>query len=507
MRALRSFVPVVLVVVGSVSLAGAGAANAEATTRSAGQSTQASTAVKWTACRGHTKFRCAWIPVPIDYAKPSLGTIELAVVMLPSPSKKPLGDLFMNPGGPGGSGVDFLEQSASAYPAALRAKFNIVSWDPRGVERSDPVTCVNANEMRVLTQITPQPSTPSQIAQVVKVTKQFVTDCEAHTSRLLLENVGTRTTVEDLDRLRADLGQSKLDYLGFSYGTYIGELYAEKYPTHIRAMVLDGAIDPSLSTTVKDREQALGFEDDLHAFFHWCDANRTCHQRLPGGAAASYDKLFAKFETGWTITAHFLSLYGGTQPVTLGVALLGVISTLYSNEAWPNLGLAIDRGLHGNGDLLAELAYSYEGLQQNGTFTNEEESNVAINCVDEPGPKALSSYEQLAKQLAVVAPDFGASEAWGTLTCAYWPVAPQGSPGAIHAPGTPPILVVGSTGDPATPYVWAKAVASQLDNAVLLTRTGTGHTGYFSSSCIRGFVDRYLQTVAVPPTGTVCPSN
>jgi pimeloyl-ACP methyl ester carboxylesterase len=505
-RALRTIVPVVLAAAGSLFSVGAAAANASSAARISGHARR-SVAVRWTACRGHAGFRCAWIPVPIDYAQPTLGTIKLAVVMLPATSRHPVGDLFINPGGPGASGVDFLEQSGSDYPAALRAKFNLVSWDPRGIERSDPVLCVNANEMRALTQITPQPATAAQVAQVVRATKQFVADCEAHTSRLLLENVGTRATAEDLDRLRADLGQAKLDYLGFSYGTYLGEVYAQRYPTHIRAMVLDGAVDPSLTTIAKDRQQALGFEVDLHAFFRWCDADKTCHQRLPDGAEVSYDKLMAKFATGWTESAYFLPKFGGTQPVTLGVALEGVISTLYSNLAWPDLGLAIDRGLHGSGDLLAELAYSYEGLQVNGTFTNEQEANVAINCLDSPVPMTLSSYETLAKQFAALAPDFGASEAWGTLTCAYWPFAAQAKPGPIHAPGTPTILVVGSTEDPATPYGWAEAVASQLDNAVLLTRAGTGHTGYFSSSCIRRYVDQYLATLALPPAHTVCPSD
>lgn len=504
MRALRTLALSVLLA-GPVAIAGTGTAKAWAHAGIVGHT--APPAVTWTACPGHKSFRCARIPVPIDYAKPSLGTIRLAVVMLPATGKEPLGDVFTNPGGPGGSGVDFLEQNSTAFPASLRAEFNLVSWDPRGVERSDPVRCVSANGVRELTQADPQPSTPAQIAQVVRETRKFVAGCVAHTSRLLLENVGTRTTIEDLDSLRADLGQAKLDYLGFSYGTFIGELYAEKYPTHIRAMVLDGALDPALSLTAGDRQQALGFEDDLHAFFRWCNSNKTCHKLLPRGARASYEKLFSFFDAGGVMQADFKKLYGGTQPVTLGVAELGVIAALYSNQVWPYLGQALNEGLDQNGDMLAELAYSYEGLQTNGKFTNEEEANVAINCVDSPSPRQLLFYEKLAKKLAKVAPDFGAAEAWGSMTCAYWPVAARGAPRPIHAPGTPKILVVGSTGDPATPYAWAKAIASQLDNAVLLTRTGTGHTGYFSSSCIRGYVDRYLETVAVPPSGTICPSN
>jgi pimeloyl-ACP methyl ester carboxylesterase len=503
MRALRTFAPVLLFIAGSASVLGVSAVGASSRVASRA----ADSAIKWATCRGYKDFRCASIPVPIDYAQPSLGKLDLAVVMLPSTSAKPLGDLFMNPGGPGASGIDFLEQSASAFPPSLRAKFNLVSWDPRGVERSDPVTCVNANQVRALTQENPQPSTPAEIAAVVTLTKQFVAACLAHTSRLLLENVGTATTIEDLDQLRADLGQSKLYYLGFSYGTFIGEMYAAKYPTHIGAMVLDGAVDPALSLVAGDREQALGFEGDLHAFFGWCDHDKTCRKRLPGGAQAAYHRLMAFFAAGNTIEADFKSRYGGVQPVTLGVAQLGVISSLYSKSAWPYLGLAINRGLQHKGDLLAALAYEYEGLQQNGKFSNEDEANVAINCVDSPSTRGLSFYESLAKRLSAVAPDFGAAEAWGSLTCAYWPIPAEGAPHEIHAPGTPTILVVGSTDDPATPYAWAKAVAAQLDNAVLLTRTGSGHTGYFFSSCVRGYVDQYLTTGKVPPSGTVCPSN
>jgi pimeloyl-ACP methyl ester carboxylesterase len=505
MRALRSLVPLLLVLAGPASLVGAGAVGVPPSARVASSADAGS--VKWTTCPGYSNLRCASIPVPIDYVAPSLGTLKLAVAMLPSSSAKPLGDLFTNPGGPGASGVDFLEQNASAFPPSLRAKFDIVSWDPRGVERSDPVNCVNADETRTLIQEDPAPSTPVEIARVVQLAKQFVDDCFAHTSRLLLEHVGTATTIEDLDRLRADLGQPKLFYLGFSYGTYIGEMYAAKYPTHIGEMVLDGAVDPALSLAAGDREQALGFEGDLHAFFSWCNKDATCHNRLPDGAKVSYDALMAYLAAGNSITADFKPIYGGSQPVTLGVAELGVISSLYAKAAWPYLGLAIDRGLHHNGDLLAALAYEYEGLQQNGTFSNEEEANVAINCVDAPSPRGLAFYEHLATQLGAIAPDFGAAEAWGSLTCAYWPVPAEARPHEIHAPGTPTILVVGSTDDPATPYGWAKAVAAQLDNAELLTRTGSGHTGYFFSSCVRNYVNSYLATGKLPPKGTVCPSD
>ncbi len=462
-------------------------------------------AVAWRSCAG--KFRCTTVTVPLAYSQPSAGTIGLAVAELPASGPNVLGDLFMNPGGPGASGVQFLEQAATGFPAAVRQSFNLVSWDPRGVGASAPVHCVSAAETRKLLALSPAPSTPAQIAATVAATKSYVAGCVAHTSLGVLQHVSTFDTARDLDRLRAALGDAKLTYLGFSYGTFIGEVYAKLFPSHVRALVLDGAIDPALSTVAEDTAQAVGFETDLKAFFAYCDSTPACEKQLPGGAAAQYRKLFRNFAHGGSVVASFKAVFGGTQQVGLGLAEVGVISALYTQQTWAQLGQALGQALKGNGNLLAALAYGYEGLQQNGQFSNENDANSAINCVDRPSPKSLGVYESLAKRLAKLAPDFGAATAWGSLACAYWPVAPQSSPGAIHAPRAPPIVVVGSTGDPATPYAWAQAVASELARGVLLTRTGPGHTGYFSSSCVQQAVDTYLLDLTTPAAGTVCPSN
>ncbi len=460
-------------------------------------------ALSWRPC--DKKFRCATLEVPIDYAAPSRGRLGLAVVELPSTSAHPVGDLVMNPGGPGGSGVSFLEQTP--FPAGLRSEFNLVSFDPRGVGESDPVRCVDAAGIRKLIGLNPAPATPSEVGTVVAATKSFVAACAAHTPKLLLENMGSAATVEDMDRLRAALGEAKLNYLGFSYGTYLGELYAERYPTHLRAAVLDGVVDPALSTTEADRQQGAGFETDLHDFFAWCPRNSTCKSLLPGGATAAYRTLMSDLAGGRSIPAQLKPKYGGTVPLTLGVAETAIAGSLYSNRTWPDLAEGLVQALGGDGGLLAAIAYSYEGLQSNGQFQNQIAAGVATDCLDRPSPVDLSSYERLAAELAKSEPDFGASEAWGTLSCAYWPVPPQGRPAPIHAPGSPEILLVGSTGDPATPYEWAVAVSHQLDHAELLTRNGPGHTAYFFSACVDGYVLRYLVTLRMPPRHTVCPSS
>jgi pimeloyl-ACP methyl ester carboxylesterase len=284
-------------------------------------------------------------------------------------------------------------------------------------------------------------------------------------------------------------------------------VYAQLFPTHVRALVLDGALDPALSNNELSLEQAEGFEVDLNDFFTWCTTNSTCHSELPSGAVG-YHQLMGKLESGAeALPAQLQPQFGGNQLVDYGVAITGVLASLYSIDEWPQLAQALQQAEGGNGTDLDAIALSYEGFQPNGSVENIEAANTAVNCLDHPVPTSISEYFQLAQQFAVKAPDFGPLEAWGSLTCAYWPVPPTGTPVPIHAAGAPPILVIGTTHDPATPYEWAQALASQLDSGVLLTRDGDGHTAYFDSTCIQSWADRYLTTLATPPIRTVCQSN
>jgi pimeloyl-ACP methyl ester carboxylesterase len=221
-------------------------------------------------------FQCSELAVPIDYARPADGNLNLALIEHPATGAPVLGDIVMNPGGPGGSGVQFLESTveSSSFPAGLADHFNLVSFDPRGVGQSDPVVCVGAVALvRGVLSFDPDPVTAAQVSTQVSGAKAFARSCAEHTSRALLENVGTADTVRDLDRIRAALGQAKLDYLGFSYGTYLGEFYDEEYPGHVRAMVLDGVVDPALSSTATAEQQAEALEGDLRDFFTWCAGN------------------------------------------------------------------------------------------------------------------------------------------------------------------------------------------------------------------------------------------
>ncbi len=460
--------------------------------------------LRWRSC--DHDFRCSTLRVPISYADPRRGTIGIAVVEAPA-TGKPEDDVVTNPGGPGVGGVSWLEQSISTFPASFRQHVSIISFDPRGTGGSAPVRCLSTAQLKSWLGYDPSPRSSAQIRADVAQSKAFVAACTAHTSKLLLANVGTAESAADMNQLRIALGQRRLDYLGFSYGTYLGELYAEHYASSVGRFVLDGVVDPALSTRELALQQALGFELELHAFFSWCNSNSSCERDLPRGASASWQRLVTALSKGATLRATLRASDGGSTTLDLGMAETGAAEALYSPLLWPALGYGIALALQGDGSELALLAYLYAEMSPGGSFPNVTDANMAINCVDGPSPHQVSAYESLASYLARKAPDFGPEEAWGGLPCAYWPVAPTGKQAPVHAPGTPPVLIVGSTGDPATPYGWAQAVAKQFPHGVLLTRSGNGHTGYAASACVRGYVDSFFTSGSLPRTGTVCASG
>jgi pimeloyl-ACP methyl ester carboxylesterase len=459
-------------------------------------------AITWSAC--DLRFECGTLAVPVSYSDPSEGVIHIAAIELPSAEPDPIGDIVLNPGGPGASGIQFLEGSWTSFPLSLRDRFTLVSFDPRGIGASDPVVCEPPAGIRALLALPPAPVGTEQVDDVVAATKHFVAGCEGSLPHDALANLATSVTARDMDRLREALGQSKLTYFGYSYGTYLGAVYAQLFPTHIRAMVLDGALDPALSAVQIEQQQGDAFEVDLHDFLAWCGTSHQCGSIT---ATAAFEQLMDRFVAGHTEMAYLTQAFGGTQTVDYGVALLGVITGLYGPDSWPELGQALAQAASGNGSYLGYFADSYAGQQNDGSFANIVSANNAINCLDRPNPSGTATLAALATQFEKTAPDFGGTEAWGSLTCDYWPIAPTGAPFTVHAPGIPPLLVVGSTHDPATPYHWAQELAAQLPGAVLLTRAGDGHTAYEFSSCIRTWVDRYLTTLALPPAGTVCASD
>jgi pimeloyl-ACP methyl ester carboxylesterase len=494
-------------------LSGAVGAGADPTT----SAVPISSHLHWHICKSFDQsFLCSELAVPIDYTRPSAGNLNLALIERRATDAPVLGDIVINPGGPGDSGVQYLESASFYFPAELTDHFNLVSFDPRGIGQSDPVVCVGASALvHNVLNFDPDPVTAAQVSTLVSGEKAFARSCAEHTSMALLENVGTADTVRDLDRVRAALGQSKLNYLGLGYGTYLGELYDEQYPGHVRAMVLDGVVDPALSSSAGTEQRAQALQGELGDFFTWCDGNSLgrlqatwpCRATLPQGAEQAYHQLMARLADGYRPDAELPPLDGVAQKVTLGVADLAVAALLPYPTDWTDLAQAIQEALAGYGGSLVSAAYGGSGLTADGQLSsNFVAANAAIACVDGIFPSAVTNYEHLAAHLVKVAPDF-AFLAWRGSGCAYWPVKAEQKPAEVHVTGGRPVLLIGSTGDPLTPYSWAQAVARQLGNARLLTRDGPGHTAYFNSTCVQTWTDDFFGTLTLPPKGTVCNSN
>lgn len=459
--------------------------------------------LSWRDC-GVPGFDCTTMKAPLDYEHPESGHVDISVARhkATGPGKR-LGSLLVNPGGPGGSGIGYLQAYAGiGYPAQVRAAYDMVSFDPRGVDRSNPVECLSGPAMDKYTQVDQTPDNAAERAQLVAAFKEFAAACQAHSQRVL-PHVSTVDVARDMDVLRAALGDEKLNYVGASYGTFLGATYADLYPSRAGRLVLDGAMDPSRPALELNRDQTEGFETAFRAFAADCAKQSDCPlgQGSPDAVAQHLKEFFRK------VDAQPVPTTDRARPA-LGEALAttGVIAALYDENAWPQLREALTAAINGDGNGLLALADSYYEREPDGKYANLMSANAAVNCLDQPpafdGPeavdKALPSFEKAS-------PVFGAGLAWASLNCTYWPVKATGTARALNAKGAPPIVVVGTTRDPATPYKWAQALAGQLESGVLLTYDGDGHTAYGrGSDCIDSTINRYLLEGTAPTAGKKC---
>ncbi len=446
-------------------------------------------------------FSCAWLKVPLDYAAPQRA-IELAVVKLPTTSRTRIGSLVLNPGGPGGSGVDYARGVGRSLPAPVRDQFDIVGFDPRGIGQSRPaVRCVTAQQMDQFLAADPVPDNAAEKQQMLDQAKAFADGCQAESGDLLA-HVGTAVVARDLDVLRAAVGDAKLTYLGKSYGTLLGAYYAEQFPARVRALVLDGAVDPSLTGEQLNEQQAVGFEKAFTGFLQYCLAH-TCP--LGSDVTAASQGLTDLFSA---VAAHPLPAPSAAHgPLVESEAVVGVAEALYSpTPGWSILRDALAQAKAGDGSGLMRLADLLNDRNPDGTYGNLIESNTAVNCVDRAYSHDIASYDAAAVVLARIAPHFGAATAYSGLPCMFWPVPPQDTARTLRIDGAPPILVIGTTNDPATPYPWAQALTKQLGGSVLLTYKGEGHTVYGDgrSNCVDDLVDAYLVDLTLPPAGKTC---
>ncbi|MFC7968387.1 alpha/beta hydrolase [Streptomyces cinereoruber] len=457
--------------------------------------------LKWRDC-GVEGFQCATLRAPLDYAKPDGEEIELAVsrVRATGPGKR-IGSLLVNPGGPGGSAVGYLQAYAGiGYPAPVRARYDMVAVDPRGVARSEPVECLTGPQMDAYTQVDQTPDDATETDALSAAFKDFAAGC-AKRSGKVLPHVSTVETARDMDVLRAVLGDERLSYVGASYGTFLGATYAELFPDRVGRLVLDGAMDPSLPALDLNRDQTAGFETAFRAFAADCVGRPDCP--LGTGSVPAAGEALKKFFRA--VDAEPLPT-GEGRKLGESLATTGVIAAMYDEGAWPQLREALAQAKGGRGAGLLALADSYYEREPDGEYANLMAANAAVNCLDLPaayrGPadaaKAVPSFEKAS-------PVFGRGLAWAALNCTYWPSPATGRPHRITAEGAAPILVVGTTRDPATPYKWAESLAAQLSSGTLLTYEGDGHTAYGrGSDCVDTAINTYLLEGTPPRDGKRC---
>ena len=438
-------------------------------------------ALRWSNCPSHAGFKCATLSVPLDWTDPAGTTIELALARQPATGRRQ-GYLVANPGGPGASGLDFAY--GNPFSDAIRARYDIVGWDPRGVGRSTHLRC--GSKVDPFLAQDPDPDTPAEQAALDGAAKAVADQC-AGSDLALLSHMGTDDVARDLEAIRTALGGQPLNFFGFSYGTYIGLRYASLFPTHIRSMVLDGVLDPTQKFADWLAGQAKAIDASLTRVFAACTRSSGCPV---DDLAATYDQVRAKVEQAPLHTDQGRPL----GPAELATAALYVS---YDPSNWRLLGPALADAAQGDGTALMNLAQGYYDF---GGFT----AYAGVECIDSTHPTGSAEYADFAHRLEQISPRFGGNVANELLPCAYWPVPPQDHTGPVRADGAPPILVLGNRGDPETPYQNSVAVAGNLADGHLVSNNGEGHTSYGRNGCITEVADRYVLDLRVPSSDPDC---
>ena len=457
--------------------------------------------LSWSNC--NVGMQCATAKAPLDWSDPSGETIELALIRQPATSGNRVGSLLVNPGGPGGSGFDFVKDSLDyATDEKLQSSFDIVGFDPRGVNRSTPVTCYTdpAELDAYLYNILPgDPGSDGWIIAANATAKSFGDRC-LELSGPLLGNVDTPSAARDLDMLRAALGDTTLNYLGYSYGTLLGQVYAELFPKKTGRLVLDGAVDPAADDFEGTATQAQGFESALRAFLKKCSSAEDCP--FTDSVASSMTTIRALLDA---LDASPLANSDGRQ-LGSGTMFTAIILPLYNADNWGSLRQLFTTVFAGDASYAFQLADTYNGRDSDGNYAdNQTEAFISINCLDAHGDGNVDQMRTEAAELAQLATVFGPQMSWGGTGCPNWPVPAKRDRIPIVAPGSADIIVVGTTNDPATPYIWAETVAATLENGHLVTYDGEGHTAYNKSNdCVNDTVDAFLLEGAVPSADPQC---
>ena len=434
----------------------------------------------WSSCGSSAE--CAELDVPVDYDDPDGETLTVSVLRVPATGDR-IGALFVNPGGPGGTATDFAAGISFALPDEVTERFDIVGVDPRGLGAS-AIDC--GGDMQELYGVDYSIDSQEDVDDLLEISQEYVDGCEADAGDLLA-HLGTKDVARDIDAVRAAMGDEQLNYLGFSYGTAIGQQLADLFPDRVRAMIIDGVLEIGPTGIETAAEQALGFETALQRYADDCDDDSSCP--IGPDAVGAIEELQELVEEA-PIPAEPRDL--GPGEMSTGLAM-----PLYSESLWPDLSDAVADALDGDGTGMVALADQYIGVADFDIY-------FAVNCLDFEWPEDPEEFLDAATAAAEESPHFGEPIVNDYIRCALWPVEEEPMT-EITAPGAPPILVVSTTGDPATPYEAGVRTAERLESGVLLTYDGDGHTVVANGiGCVDDIAVAYLVDLEVPEDGTTC---
>jgi pimeloyl-ACP methyl ester carboxylesterase len=466
--------------------------------------TPVASARRWRACS--KGFECASLPVPVDHAAPDGETVDVALIRAPARvESRRIGTLVVNFGGPGDAGTETLPLAIATIPAVIRDRFDIVSFDPRGTGSTRPIDCIDDRTTDLLVTEDPTPDDASELDRFYTGTNSAVDVDASCIDRYgaWLGAVGTRNVARDVDRIRAALGERRLTFLGYSYGTVLGAVYAQEFPTRVRTMVLDGAVDLSASPEAEQRANAAGFEHALDEFLGWCADRRSCPFYSDGDPRGALESLRNRFETGVTVPA------GDGRRAGAGTFYLGLLVALYDKTSgWPALAVGLQRATSGDGTVLQILADTFLGRDGDGHYNSLQEAIGVIRCADAPAPTpAFPEFRATFEAFVRDFPFLGAVIAGTPAGCDPRLPVPEADAvlGDVRATGVAPILIIGTTNDPATPYDGALDLQQRLAGSRILTVDATQHGAYGRGiRCIDDAVDRYLLTRRLPREGIRC---
>ncbi|MFF0888647.1 alpha/beta hydrolase [Streptomyces sp. NPDC003456] len=440
-----------------------------------------------------SEWQCATLEVPLDWSKPDGETIGLGLIRAKARGGDRVGSLLFNFGGPGASGVSMMPSYAPTV-SRLGERYDLVSWDPRGVGASEGVRCRGDKEIQTAEAVDVTPDTPAEEKAYLADAADFAEGCQEDAGKLLA-HVSTADSARDMDRIREVLGDAKMHYFGISYGTELGGTYAHLFPENVGRMTLDAVVDPGADTVGHAENQARGFQRALDNYL-------TSTGQDPEEGSRDIAALLRR------IDERPLPTGSPGRKLTQTLAVTGIVLPLYSKDSWPTLTSALDAARKGDGSELLALADGYNERDPSGRYGTTTHSQRVISCRDDRQRPTAAETKKLLPRFEKVSPVFGAFLAWDTAGwCHDWPVSGQHDTPEVSAPGAAPVLVVGNTGDPATPYEGARRMADELGEGVgvMLTWRGEGHGAYGSGSdCVDATVDAYLLDGSVPKDGKVC---